>query len=164
MQFIKVQQRSNPQYLNLSLILFNDTNGDSLLNYSATTFVDMLKVSSTFSFSLQKNEEDLEYQNRVLRSTIDLCRLRTGATGNFVAKMLMENFHKCADFTLQCPMKAGPYNLLNFNVSDAFIPSYLILGDINFMIDMHVKVKIPNVKSLVNFYSLRFYGQINKND
>lgn len=164
MQFTKVLQRSNPQYLNLSVILFTDPNGDTLLNYTATTFVDMLKVSSTFSFFIPKNDEDSEYQNRVLRSTIDLCRLRTGAGANFIAKMLMENFHKSADFTLQCPMKAGNYNLWNFKVSETFIPSYMLLGDLNFMIDMHVKVKIPSVKPLVNFYSLKFYGQVNKVD
>lgn len=164
MLLTKIQHRHNPQYINLSLVLFTDQKGDSLLNYSITANTEMLKFMLTFTFSLPKNDDDKEYQNRVLRSTVDTCKMRAGSGGNFLVKMLMENFLKSADFSLRCPMKAGTYNLWNFKVSDSFIPSYLLLSDFKFMIDMNAKVKIPGAKQLVNFYSLKISGEVNKID
>lgn len=144
--------------MNVSLIVF----GDSLLNFTLTTYVEALKLVTMFSFFVQAHEKDNEYQKQIIKSTADLCKIHDGVRANFITKMLMKNLYASADFVLQCPLKPRAYNIWNYRVSDESIPSYLILNDFKFMIEMKVSSKVPKVKTLVHYYTLRFYGEVKK--
>src|SRR5690349_6223943 len=92
--FKEVKSQGNPQFINVSL--FVDKN--SLLNFSAMPFQELDFFLGTFTFAIPKNVNDKKYQNRVLKSTVNLCKLTEGAKGNFVTNMLMENLEKSANF------------------------------------------------------------------
>lgn len=116
----------------------------------------------TFTLSLQKSEKDNDYQNEILRSTINMCKLEDGVRGNFLTKMLMENFYNSSDFSLKCPMKPRTFSLWNFKMSANAFPSYLLTNDFKFMIDLKIQSKIPSVKGLVYFQTLKFFGEVKK--
>lgn len=152
----------NPKYINTTLVLFRGSEGESIFNYSSDINVDLLRLIGTFSFSLQKTKDDNDYENEILRSTVNMCKLEDGVRGNFLTKMLMENFKNCADFSLKCPMQQRNISLTNFKMSENSFPSYLLMTYFKFMVQLKLQSKIPNVKSLVYFQTLKFYGEVEK--
>lgn len=159
----QVESHGNSNYVNVSLSTFQDDKKDSLLNFTATSNVTILKYMGTFKFLLPQSDNDKEYRNQVLQSSIDLCKIHDGVRGNFLVKMMMEDFYNKTDaINLRCPSAPGTLNLKNFKVTDSFIPSYLIVGNFKFLIYLRTQAKIPNIKHLQYLYSLKFYGEIKK--
>lgn len=50
-------------------------------------------------------DKDETYNNEILNSVIDVKKLLNGIQGNFLAKSIMENLVKSADFDLKFPFK-----------------------------------------------------------
>lgn len=155
--FTGAASHANKEFADVNLTVFM-SGDESLTNFSLNTKVDIKKLIGTFSFNLPKNEKDADFQNRVMQSTVNMCKLGAGVRGNFLTKMLMEDFYKAANFTLECPMPARNYNLSNLKITDTHIPTYLLVGDLNFMIQLRVQAKIPIVKQMVYLYHLKFFG------
>jgi Protein of unknown function (DUF1091) len=145
--------------MSCSIGLLND---DSVFNFNSTINFDALKVMGTFSFHVPLHEKDLEYQKEVIKSTVNMCKLEQGVRANFIMKMIMENFNKCANFKWECPMKTGIYTLTNFTITDSAIPSYLIPQDLKFMLLARVMCKVPKSKALEYFYTVKMYGELKK--
>lgn len=158
----EIKQQGNAEYNNVSLVLFKSPKAESLLNFTISQNIETIKLMGTFTFSIQKHEKDKDYQNQVMKSTIDMCKLYKGVRGNFLTRMLMENIKKSMDFVLQCPFKPGAYHLWNYQLHDSAIPTYLLTSDLKFMMELRVQAKIPKVKILVPFFALKFYGEIQK--
>lgn len=159
---IDVQIHANLNYMNHSIILFRDSDGDVMFNYSTTSFVNVNKLYGTLTLSLPKDSKDTEFQNHILQTTIDLCKLRKGVRSNFIIKMLMENFYSDEKHFMQCPVPPGNGNIWNFKLADAFIPNYLLISDIKYTVDFNVKAKISKKKPLTYMYSVKFFGEIKK--
>lgn len=162
LSFTSVASHVNPKYVNTTLILFRGSEGESIFNYSTETSVEILRLMGTFSFSLQKTKDDNDFENEVMKSTVNMCKLEKGVRANFLTKMMMENFKNSSDFSLKCPMKPGRTSLTNFKMSEHSFPSYLLMSYFKFMIQLKLQSKIPKVKSLVYFQTLKFYGEVEK--
>lgn len=78
-------------------------NGHSYLNMSAETFVDLERMMLTFVYAIGKNENDKNYENVIMHSTMNSCKVNNGNRGNFVIKMVMDQFQKNSDFNFTCP-------------------------------------------------------------
>lgn len=158
-----VRHQVNTKYVNQTVFLFKGPNNETLLNYTSDTYVDVLKLIASISIAIAKDENDKEFQTQVMKSTLDLCKLSEGIRGNFLANVFLEYFHESSDYALSCPMKAGITNMWNFQVSDSFIPNYLLMGrSAKFLFVMNAKAKIPNVKKFVYWYSVKIIGEIIK--
>lgn len=158
----EVVYHGNPKYLNLSLVSFNGTNGDSLLNFTLQKNVSILKFNGAFSFSLPTFENDKNYDHQIVKSTVNMCKLVEGVRGNFITKMLMENFAESADFSLKCPIDQANVSLKNFKITDSSIPTYLLISDIKFEIVLRVHAKISNSSSFVYFLTVKLYGEVRR--
>lgn len=90
---------SNPRYSNVTAIVWKERD-HSYLNASAENFVDLDKMLVSFVLAIGKN-----YENVVMRSTLNSCKINEGVLGNFVIKMVMEDFDQTADFTFSCPFR-----------------------------------------------------------
>lgn len=158
-----VASNANPVIGNVSLVLSQDEDGNSSLNFTLNSTVDVFKIMSTFTFKIPASSKDKEYQKEIHKSTINLCNIAKGNRGNFMVNMLMENFHKSSSFDFKCPYRAAePLSLINLKITDSFIPNYLILDTLNFLIEMRTKVKITSSKILLHFFTLNFFGKIEK--
>lgn len=149
----------NQKYINLTLDSFDGPNGEKLFNATVDTFVDVLKLYASISLSLPKSGND---KNEVFKTTLDLCKIHNGIRGNFIVSMILEHFNSSADYSMQCPMKAGVLHLYNFQVTDSFVPTYLLMSNLKFIVDYQAKAKIPNVKNLVYWYSMKLVGEVKK--
>lgn len=148
--------------MNHSIILFQDSDGDMMFNYTTTSFIKVNKLYGTLTFSLPKDGKDTEFQNQILKTTIDLCKLRKGVRSNFIIKMLMENFYSDEKHFLQCPVPPGNGHIWNFKLADEFIPSYLLISDIKYVVDFTVRAKISKTTPWTYMYSVKFFGEIKK--
>lgn len=156
-----VRHQVNEKYINQTVYLFKGPNNETLLNYTSDTYVDVLRLLASISISIPRDEKDKEFHTQLMKSTLDMCKLAAGIRGNFLANVIWEYFHDSSDSSLTCPIKAGISHMWNFQVSDSFIPNYLLIGkSVRFLFDMNVKAKIPNVKNFVYWYSVKFVGEI----
>lgn len=146
----------------MSLILFKYPEDEPLFNYNATHNVEVTQMMGTFSLSLKESNKDNDYKNEILKSRFNMCKLEGGVRANFLTKMLMENFQNASDFSFNCPMKAGPFSITNFKMTDNAFPTYLFTNEMNFMMMLKTQVKIPNAKGLINFQTIKFYGELKK--
>lgn len=78
--------------------------GHSYLNISAETLVDLDRMILSVVFAICKNENDKNYENVIMRSTRNTCKVNlNGTRGNFIIKMVLEEFTKSSDFNFTCP-------------------------------------------------------------
>lgn len=98
----KVIYNSDNSNANVSAIVWS-INDHSFLNVSAETFVDLDKIVMSFVFAVCRNENDKNYENVLVRSTLNSCKVNEGNRGNFMIKMAMADFDSTADFKWTCP-------------------------------------------------------------
>lgn len=142
--------------------LFRSPQGDSLMNFTSTTFVPFLKMFSTSIFALPRDSKDTEYTNVVMKATVDLCKMREGVRGNFITRMVMEFFDSLKEPILKCPLKPRYTECWNYKLTSSQIPTYLLINDIKFMLEMRHKAKLSNSKLLIHIYTLKLYGLASK--
>jgi len=93
----------NAKYCTLNMSIATNNDGDSLLNITHEAIVPIEKLSLTFTLQFPMDDKDKDYQIKFLKSTIDVCKITRGTMGNFIVKMLMDEFYKSADFKVACP-------------------------------------------------------------
>lgn len=152
----------NPEFAAINLTLFKLPGNDNLLNFTLETFVEIIRYTGTFTVSVPKNAKDTDYEKQLLKSSVNMCNIDRGVRGNFIVKMLMENFANSSDFTFECPVQPRSFHLWNFRISDFYMPSYLMPDDLKLMIDIRVTAKVPKHKQFVYLYLLKFYGEVLK--
>jgi Protein of unknown function (DUF1091) len=97
-----------------------------IISVSAFLLIFLFQAFITFlSTSDVKNEKLYRCEKEVFKTSIDICKLGQ-IQGNFVAKIIMENFAPAANFELKCPFKIPKSNLTltNITISDKFIPPF----------------------------------------
>lgn len=156
-----VQFNANPTYIaNLSIAVFNDTEGVSRVNFTLMQIVDFVKVYVSISLLGASDEKSNDYNQQILKGNIDTCSVSKGTMGNFIIKMIADSIKKYSNYRFACPQVKGFYHAHNFNVSaDEHVPYYLIGRGGKFKFSATVKAKIANVKSAANIMSVEFYGE-----
>lgn len=150
----------NEKYINLTIDAFEGPNGETLVNYTSDTYVDVLKIFFSVSVSLPNGGG--RDKNEIFKTTLDLCKIQDGLRGNFVASVVMEHFNSSADYAMQCPLKAGVAHMYNFQITDSFFPTYILMNNVKFTMDLQAKAKIANVKKLLYWYSIKLEGEVRK--
>lgn len=108
----------------------------------------------------KRNDKDTEYTNVLLRTSVNVCKISDGILGNFLTKIVMENFRKSANFEMKCPFEVGNHTVTNLEVSDKFIP---IIREFEFKYQSEMFAKVAKVKKLVQIYTYQVYGVFKKN-
>lgn len=93
---------------NVSAVIW-EHGSHSYLNASGEIFKDLEKMNLFFEFAIGKSEEDKNYENVMMRSTLSSCKIQEGVRGNFIIKVAMEGFDKTADFNFTCPFHKVNY-------------------------------------------------------
>ena len=122
----------------------------------------MQKFIGTVGFALPKNKQDKDFQNKILESTFDMCKINQGVRANFVVNMFMEMLYKYSDFVFECPFPPRTFNVKNYHFTEKSIPTYLLLSDFEFMIDFKIQAKVPKVKNYVYLLALKVFAEFRK--
>jgi hypothetical protein len=170
---------SDPAYSNFSSFITRNEQNETAVTVHVDFGCKIEKVFIEFTLSLPKDNNDKNYERNLVHSTINVCKMLNGVMGNFLSKMIMERLKKFATFDLKCPFAKvrggsssvsgsdfiifqGHYVVSNFTLSNTFIPSYLLLNDIKYMIVAKLNGKVANHKGLVHLFTVKTYGTILK--
>lgn len=110
--------------------------------------------------AVKRDTKDTEYTNILLKTSVDICKISDGVLGNFLTKIVMENFRKSSNFEMKCPFETGNHTVTNLEVSDKFIP---ILREFEFKYQSEMFGKVGKVKKLVHIYTYQVFGVFKKN-
>lgn len=156
--FSDIKYTADPRYLtNFTFAVFNDSNGLMRMNISGTTKIEVLKFMISFEVNIQ-NKKTLEFDQPLLKGSVDSCKLQNGVLGNFIVKIMMNRLHKYSNYKFECPQKPGIYHLSNYPLledSDKF-PLFVepLLGQSNKgKLKTVLRGKIARTKTPVVFYS-----------
>lgn len=152
---------SNSSIGNINVTSVKNSHGESLLNVQFENYQDLSVLFSTFIITVPLDEKDKDFQRELLRSTINVCKVKQGVMGNFFIKTFMEDFEKYSDFKVECPFKKGKLSINKMKITQKFLPTYL-LQSFKFIFTGITRVKVVNSKKLVEFYTVKVYGEIIK--
>jgi Protein of unknown function (DUF1091) len=163
--FHSVQAYGNPQYTsNLQAVVFNDSLGISRFNASISFDKEIFGIKAMIAMKVKKPSGG-SYYREILKTTMDVCRLQEGVTGNFVAKLIFETLKDHSNYNFECPVKKdAAYYIRNFQVSTGILPlrlfSEIVQGETFFNVTTSVKGRISEVKGLAQIFSVNFYGSV----
>lgn len=94
---------SDPEIANFSSVITKNSNGDSVMNITIDFAYEVSKAMIYFTFSIQKDKNDKNFEKVLLKSNVNACRMISGIIGDFLTKIIMEDLMKFVDFQLKCP-------------------------------------------------------------
>jgi hypothetical protein len=150
--FQSIQYTYNPLYgSNISMSVFNDSEGISRANCSAYLKVDVLRA--IFLVDIYTQREGLkEYDKLIFKSNIDSCNIKKGIIGKFFLQNLLDN-HK--NYTnIPCPQKKG-FLYTKFSHNRCESSTSWIIWIKNFDDSGNTKGTIVKRKPMVELMSLR---------
>lgn len=108
-----------------------------------------------------KKEKIYRCDKECVKTSIDMCKL-SRVQGNFLSKMLMENFYRSANFELRCPFRVTNSNLTitNFSVSDRFVPPFLPTQ--KFCLEFLVKTSLKGERKFVTAFQGKAFVRYGK--
>jgi Protein of unknown function (DUF1091) len=158
-----VQFNSNPaQVTNMSMNVFNESDGMSKLNATGFITNDLLRI--VISFVLNRKPDGKHNDLLLLNTNFDTCKVQHGTLGNFMAKMLSDQMHQYSNYKFECPLKKGWYfiNAFPINLAMDYIPRQLMgiyLGKrLEWEASLSVKGKTSKSSSLVHIFTMKIHG------
>lgn len=152
----------NPRYAsNLSMVVFNDTNGLSKFNLTGTQLVDFKRTFLMFNVAFKSNEASKTFDKEVYKGTADVCILTKGFFGNLIVRNMVEILDSYSNFKLECPQKKGFIYVYNYPMdSDRYYPKFMFLTPRSYEFTVVLKAKIENVRATALVVTIKFYGRI----
>jgi hypothetical protein len=114
----------------------------------------------SLSYFIQKDERDKNYEIKILESTVSTCRMNEGNRGNFLVKMLMDDFNQYFDFNFTCPFPKQKFGCYNFVPNAKFLPPILFGRTIGFLLIVKFDGKLLDSKKTVWLFSYKIMGKI----
>lgn len=143
-QSVKVSP--NPAYVrDADAVAFNDTEGISRFNITASLKVDVNVMRITFVFLGKTEQSKKEFDWTIMRGNVDSCKIVEGVLGAFIQRIILEH----SNYDFKCPIRKGDYYLINVPVYE-FMPTFVpgLSGD--FLLTLICKGKIGNAKRWVH--------------
>lgn len=83
-----------------------------------------------------------------------------GTRGNFIIKMIMEDFDKYFDKRFTCPFPAQTFGLYGFTPNTKYLPSILLNRHIKFQLIVKVEGKWLNSTRIVTLFTFKLHGEV----
>ena len=145
---------------NLSFVAFNDSEGKSRMNMTFTLLTELEKATVSFDFR-EKSHESLSYfDNTVMTSRVDSCKMGQGVLGNLFVKILMVNIEKFSNLLITCPFKKGFYYIYNLpSIDDSFYPPFVQKTYRPWLLNIVIKSKVARKPKYFMLTTLKLYGK-----
>jgi hypothetical protein len=95
----------NPEFGSISLKTATGSTGSTTVNMTLVLKQDVTVAKCLVIFSIPKDKNDRNYENVVMKTSVDMCKMFQGVTGSFFTRMAMDNMKDMVDFELKCPVK-----------------------------------------------------------
>jgi len=155
-----LERQFNKNYYIPILTFENDPKtGELTVNFSSNFMTNLTAYVQFYTVRIATGLKASNYDVEVLKSSINVCKMANGTRGNFLIKMLMEEFTKHASFKIGCPLSTGLFNITNWKLNENLLPGFL-LRNVSFMLRIDGKGKGFNDKGLKEMYSLKIFGKL----
>lgn len=138
------------------MVLFNDTAGISRMNVSGSCATEFEKILITAELFFKPSYAG-EYV-RYIKLAINTCDLKNLAKGNYFMKMVLESLKLYSNWNFDCPQKIKFLYAYNFELSDKFLPVYLMPKTGYWCVSLFIKGKLPHKKIVPNVMTLKLHG------
>jgi len=141
---------------NLTAGVFNNSEGESMINASAVLLNDIQRLM--ISFRVAPTHVNDSNANLIKKGTADACKISKGIIGSVIIKMVQESLTKYSNIQFKCNMVKGFYYMTNAKIDDSLVPLHLFGQQLKFTVDFKLKSKIVIKKPLVEILSLQLTG------
>jgi hypothetical protein len=114
----------------------------------------------TFKLSLPRNDQDKNYEFTFLDSTVSACNFDKGTRGNFMVRMLFDDFDKYFDCKFECPFKKQNFGFYNFIPNDNYLPPILFNRSLKFLLTVKINGKLNHSKNSIWLISMKITGNL----
>jgi hypothetical protein len=137
----------------MSLYVFNDTSGRSMMNASGIFMVEFNKM--IVDAELWTKPYGSNSFTRFIKVPINTCDIKRFKS-NVLVKIVFDSLKKHSNWAFDCPQKPGPYYAYNFELSDNNVP--LIFQSGEWYLKAFVKGAIKKIRGLKNIISIIMHG------
>lgn len=102
--FTNFMTSSNFEITNVTGVIYKNHKNEVALNLTVDSIVEITNMTGVVKFAVNKTESDQNYGRILVSSSVNVCKMLQGITGNILTKMIMQEFQRCADFELKCPV------------------------------------------------------------
>ncbi|CRL04967.1 CLUMA_CG018315, isoform A [Clunio marinus] len=156
-----VTYTSNPTYFSdFSVIIFNDTDGETKSNATLTQIEDMEKFIITIVLKQSSKKGMKDFDRELLRINADTCKLSQGSFKNYIVRNIYRDIREFSNLKFSCPQPKGTFYLREFILPgtipfiDKLIPN---ISNGYFEFTLLIRAK-PFKKKLTNGVSVKAYG------
>lgn len=142
--------------------VFNGSDNLPRFNLSTELLTDVIKSSTIFSFKSKSSRNVKDFDRTLLSGTIDTCKVSKGVIGNFIVRMIVDQLGKSSNFRFICPQSKGYYYVRNLGFDVGFFPSFLIANNLQWEMNLLVRLKTPTSKRFVNTFNLKIIGSFDE--
>lgn len=109
-----------------------------MINASCHFLVDVDRIFAVVSlWSLKLNADDEIYENHLLKSVLDVCKIYEVEPKNSMIKSISNMLRNSSDLEAKCPFKKDKtFSLFNLQASNDIIPSYFSANSYRFKIEI----------------------------
>lgn len=157
------QYTSNPLFIdNLSVNVFNDSDGFSNVNMSAEA-TDVYSRAKIALLVKTQSAGSQEYDNVILKADADTCKIQQGVFGNYLIKFITDKLKLHSNIKFECVLPKGPIYIRNLSLNQKIdMPLFVTQSrqgtERKWEVTVGVKLKAPKSKTLSNAMSLKFWG------
>jgi hypothetical protein len=108
---------SDPSVANFSSVISKNSEGFSVINVTMEFAYEISKMMINYELLVPKDKNDKNYEKLIIKSNVNACRMVNGIKGDFLTKMIMEDFKNYADFELKCPLPKVQKIIIVFNLN-----------------------------------------------
>jgi hypothetical protein len=137
----------------MSLKVFNDTSGRSMLNATGLITVEFQKIIIDAELWI-KPYGSIGF-TRFIKVPINTCDFKRFKS-NVLLKMVFDSLKKHSNWAFDCPQKSGAYYAYNFELSDKNMPLTFQSGE--WYLKAFAKGAIEKKRGLKNIISLIMHG------
>jgi len=140
----------------MTFLVFNNSNGESMLNSTGTLLKDLKQV--TLSYRLSPAAVSDHNVHNIIQGKIDPCKVQKGMFRGFMVRIIQESLSKYSNYKLQCSLARGFYYFTNMKIDDSNLPLHFLGQQIKFAFQYAIKGKISNQKAMVEVYKFKING------
>lgn len=152
----------NNQLANVSIRISNSTDFQSSLFSMNLTFLDLvLREQQRVKLWVAKDETDNQYQYLMFASSVDSCKINSGAMTSIFARIVYENVKNFINVDFSCPYRTNfTYTLTDCPITDTHLPPMVTEKRFKFQND--VVGIISGEKGWKKLYFYEVYGSLQK--
>lgn len=141
--------------------VFNNSRGRSCYNFTFEVLRDFSRMSLNFELRMKSDKNSDNFDVRVMEENFDYCNLNVEKLSNYIVKALLPGKNALSNLHYKCPMKRGPYFMLNIEapmLASTYLRNFLPALSYQWQMTIISRAKISPNSPAVRAFTLNCKG------